>query len=451
MRRLLLIPALALVLVGTPVLALQDTAPPPVGVAEVAVAPDETVAPGWQSADTPVDATLVGVTWDGDPEAQFTIESQASDGTWTEATAIEGSGEVDPGTKDEARAATVPAHGTEPVWIGEDATAVRVTLTGDVPVSDVAVAAVDAESAPVPEGAAGAITGVVGAVSGTSRWLYGAALLLVVALLVACALGWSPWRGRGRKWIVLVGLGAFVLTACVPAAAPPPPASNGKKSSSGGGGGGSSGGGSGSGSSDPVKPSIRNRSQWGARAFDCGTPDIASSLKLAAVHHTVNSNSYSPSQVDALVRGIQAYHMDTLGYCDIAYNFLISRTGQVYEGRAGGVSKNVIGAHAGGFNTGSTGVALIGDYTGVQPPGDQWRALVALLSWRLHVAGIDPSQGATVTAGDSPCGCVKYSPGQTVTFANAIVPHRDLDYTSCPGDAFAPRMDELRSEVQAGL
>ena len=69
-------------------------------------------------------------------------------------------------------------------------------------------------------------------------------------------------------------------------------------------------------------------------------------MKLAAVHHTVNSNSYSPNQVDALVRGIQAYHMDTLGYCDIAYNFLISRTGQVYEGRAGGVSKAVSAASA---------------------------------------------------------------------------------------------------------
>jgi hypothetical protein len=47
---------------------------------------------------------------------------------------------------------------------------------------------------------------------------------------------------------------------------------------------------------------------------------------------------------------------------------------------------------------------------------------------------------------------VRYSPGQTVTFPNAIVAHRDLDYTSCPGDAFAPRMDQLRSEVQdAGL
>jgi hypothetical protein len=446
MRRLLLIPALALVLVGTPVLALQDVAPPPVSVADVPVAPGETVTPGWQSADTPVDATLVGVTWEGDADAEFTIESQASDGTWSEATAIEGGSEADAGTQDEARAAALPANGSEPVWIGEDAIAVRVTLTGDTPATDVTVAAVDAQSAAVPEGAAGALGGVLGTVSGTGRWLYGAALAALVAFLVALALGWSPWRGRGRRWLALVGLGAFVLTACVPAAPPAPPAAQPSK----GGGGGSSGGGGSGGS--PSQPSIRSRSQWGARAFDCSSIDYADSIKLAAVHHTVNNNNYSSGQVDALVRGIQTYHIDTLGYCDIAYNFLIARGGQIYEGRAGGVTKPVIGAHAGGFNSGSTGVALIGDYSGSQPPSEQWSSLVRLLRWRLHRAGVDPSKGATVTAASSPCGCVKYSPGQTVTFANAIVAHRDLDYTSCPGDAFAPRMDQLRGEVQdAGL
>ena len=180
------------------------------------------------------------------------------------------------------------------MWIGEDATAVRVTLTGDTPATDVTVAAVDAQPAAVPEGAAGALGDVLGTVSGTGRWLYGAALAALVALLVAFALGWSPWRGRGRRWLVLVGLGAFVLTACVPATAPAPPASQPSK----GGGGGSSGGGSGS---SPSQPSIRARSQWGARPFDCSSIDYADSIKLAAVHHTVNSNNYSSGQVDALV------------------------------------------------------------------------------------------------------------------------------------------------------
>jgi hypothetical protein len=290
----------------------------------------------------------------------------------------------------------------------------------------------------VPDGAAGAITDVVGEVGGGSRWLYGAALLAVVVLLCALAFGWAPWRHRGRKWLAALGLGAVVLTACVPASPPPP------QQSGGGGGGGGSGG-------TAAKPSITSRSAWGAQGFACGTPEYASQLKLAVVHHTVNSNGYSSGQAAALVRGIQAYHMGTLGYCDIAYNFLIARDGTIFEGRAGGVSKPVIGAHAGGFNTASTGVALIGDYTGTQPPGSQWNALVNLLRWRLSAAGIDPAKGATVTAASSPCGCVKYSPGQAVHFGNALVVHRDLDFTACPGDAFAPRLGELRNAVQVGL
>jgi N-acetylmuramoyl-L-alanine amidase len=406
----------------------------------VPVAPDQTVEPGWQSPETPVDAALVGVTWQGDPSAEFTIESRGADGTWTAATPVEGDGEFDPGTKDAARAATVPAHGTEPVWIGEDATAVRVTLQGDAPATDVAVAAVDAPSAPVPDGAAGALGDTFGAVHGTSRWLFGAALLGVAALLAACALGWSPWRFRGRKWLVLLGLGALVLTACVPATKPPPPAKK-SKSTSGA-----------PGVVAPArKPSITSRSSWGAQPFDCGTPDYAPALKLAVVHHTVNSNNYSPSQAAQLVRSIQAYHMHTLGYCDIAYNFLIARDGTIFEGRAGGTSKPVIGAHAGGFNTASTGIALIGDYSGSQPPGAQWNALVDLLRWRLSAAGIDPSQGATATAASSPCGCVRFPNGQSVHFPNAIVGHRELDFTECPGNAFFSRMGELRGAVQAGI
>ncbi|HUV10990.1 MAG TPA: hypothetical protein VMX12_08420, partial [Acidimicrobiia bacterium] len=74
MRRLLLLPALAFVLLGAPVLALQSTPPPVPTTEDLAVsAPSETVVEGWASAETPVDATLVGVRWNGDPAAEFTV------------------------------------------------------------------------------------------------------------------------------------------------------------------------------------------------------------------------------------------------------------------------------------------------------------------------------------------------------------------------------------------
>jgi uncharacterized protein with LGFP repeats len=171
---------------------------------------------------------------------------------------------------------------------------------------------------------------------------------------------------------------------------------------------------------------------------------------MAIVHHTVNGNSYSPSESPAMVRAIQAYHMDALGYCDIAYNFLVDRYGQIFVGRAGGPTQPVIGGHAGGFNTASTGVALIGDYSSTNATTAQMNSLIHLLRWRLSVGFVDPSKGFYYQVKTSPCNCQRWAPGTWVHFTNAIFGHRDVDYTECPG-LVENQMGSLRSQVQAGI
>jgi hypothetical protein len=102
-------------------------------------------------------------------------------------------------------------------------------------------------------------------------------------------------------------------------------------------------------------PAIVSRAAWGAEEeIVRARPLIASTLKLAIVHHTAGTNSYTPAQSAAIVRGIEVYHVQGNGWNDIGYNFLVDRYGTVYEGRGGGIEKNVIGAHAGGFNAGTT-------------------------------------------------------------------------------------------------
>ena len=93
------------------------------------------------------------------------------------------------------------------------------------------------------------------------------------------------------------------------------------------------------------------------------TPSYAPAIRFASVHHTAGTNSYSPAQAAAIMRGIEVYHVKSNGWNDIGYNFLVDRYGTVYEGRYGGIDRNVIGAYARGFNTGSIGVAVIGTFS----------------------------------------------------------------------------------------
>jgi hypothetical protein len=89
----------------------------------------------------------------------------------------------------------------------------------------------------------------------------------------------------------------------------------------------------------------------------------------------VQSNSYSPSESAALVRADYLYHVRTRGWNDVGYNFLVDRYGRVFEGRYGGVTRAVLGAHSGGFNTDTTGVALLGTFTTARPTSYMLAAL----------------------------------------------------------------------------
>jgi hypothetical protein len=195
-------------------------------------------------------------------------------------------------------------------------------------------------------------------------------------------------------------------------------------------------------------PAIVPRSGWGANEeIVRARPIVAPAVRLAVVHHTAGANSYTRAQSAAIVRGIEVYHVEGNGWNDIGYNFLVDRFGTVYEGRAGGIERNVVGAHAQGFNTGTTGVALMGNFTRAVPTKAEQDALVALLAWRLDVAHVDPSSTVVYTSG----GNLKFRSGKVVVL-RAISGHRDTGPSECPGSlAYALLPGIAKRVAQTGL
>ncbi|MCB0880265.1 MAG: peptidoglycan recognition protein, partial [Thermoleophilia bacterium] len=178
-----------------------------------------------------------------------------------------------------------------------------------------------------------------------------------------------------------------------------------------------------------VPGGIHTRAQWGARDPRVD-PAYAADLRGVVIHHTDSTNSYACSQVPALLRGIQRYHMVTQGWNDIGYNFLVDRCGGVWEGRAGGMTEPVIGAHSAGFNTSTAGIALLGTHTAARPTSRARLALRRVVAWRLDMAHVRPNAKMVLTARTSD----KYPAGSTVR-VRAVSGHRDLYPTACPGAA----------------
>jgi hypothetical protein len=193
---------------------------------------------------------------------------------------------------------------------------------------------------------------------------------------------------------------------------------------------------------DPGAPAIYGRDHWGARAPNA-TPTIAPALNTAIIHHTAGANVYSPGDVPGILRGIQAYHMDANGWDDIAYNFLVDYWGRIWEGRAGGVTATVVGAHTRGFNTGSVGVAVLGNFDEAYVSSPALEAIVQITGWKFAINDVDPRQNTYVQAG---AGSPVYAPG-TWLATPRIFTHRDVGQTSCPGGWLYYWLDAVRNAV----
>lgn len=189
------------------------------------------------------------------------------------------------------------------------------------------------------------------------------------------------------------------------------------------------------------RPGIVTREGWGAdESIRESAFRYTNTVKAAFVHHTATGNDYSCSQAPSLLRGIYRYHVKSNGWRDIGYNFAIDKCGTIYEGRAGGVARAVMGAHTLGFNTDSTGIAVLGSFSSSNPPAAVTRSLAALTAWKLGLTGADPAGKATLVSG----GGNRYPKGSSVSL-NVISGHRDGFATECPGARLYAELGSVRT------
>ena len=189
-------------------------------------------------------------------------------------------------------------------------------------------------------------------------------------------------------------------------------------------------------------PHIISRAEWGAdESMRCGEPRYDTKIAAAVVHHSAGSNDYTPQDSAGIVRSIYEYHTRMLGWCDIAYNALVDKYGQVFEGRAGGMTRPVEGSHTGGFNHNTWGVAMLGNFTDVPPTPIQLRTTARLLGWVLGQAGVDPT--GTVVLPSEGGSFTKFPFGSSPSLPT-IFTHRDVGNTECPGNSAYAVMDQIR-------
>ncbi|MGH2836820.1 MAG: N-acetylmuramoyl-L-alanine amidase [Thermoleophilaceae bacterium] len=192
-----------------------------------------------------------------------------------------------------------------------------------------------------------------------------------------------------------------------------------------------------------AQPRIHSRAEWGAS--QCPTRGVNyATVKAATVHHTVTANEYTRSQVPAAILAVCRFHRNTNGWNDIGYNFVVDRFGRLWEGRAGGIDEAVMGSHAQGYNSQTTGIANLGTFTSVPQSEAAISAMVRLVAWKLGNHGV-PTHG-TVNMTSAGGSSARYPYGYTRRFER-ILGHRDTGVTACPGEQLYYQLSELRERV----
>jgi hypothetical protein len=177
-------------------------------------------------------------------------------------------------------------------------------------------------------------------------------------------------------------------------------------------------------------------------------PEYVSPVRAVVWHHTATSNDYAEADVPKILRSIYHFQAVSRGWGDIGYNVLVDRFGRLWEGRAGGLARPVVGAHAGGFNSHTAGIAVIGDHQSVAVPAGSVEAAARYIAWRLSLGPAADPRGQTQLTGGGP---LSRFPANTTVTVPRVYPHRQTSETDCPGEQGMKALGPLRDRAYALL
>ncbi|WP_305782432.1 N-acetylmuramoyl-L-alanine amidase [Symbioplanes lichenis] len=194
----------------------------------------------------------------------------------------------------------------------------------------------------------------------------------------------------------------------------------------------------------PIPPVV-TRAQWGANEkLVKGAPEYTTDVEVLFVHHTAGTNGYSCADSPAIIRSIQAYHVKSNHWNDIGYNFLVDKCGTLFEGRRGGITRPVLGAHTLGFNAHSAAVAVLGNYSSAAVTAKVRTVIAQLAAYKIAGYGHAPGGRAALVSSGSD----RYAKGSTAIL-NRISGHRDTGMTECPGNVLYRQLGAIRSLASA--
>ncbi|EDW69689.1 peptidoglycan-recognition protein LF [Drosophila virilis] len=126
---------------------------------------------------------------------------------------------------------------------------------------------------------------------------------------------------------------------------------------------------------------ILDRSEWLGEP-PTGFTLLRTPVSNVIIHHTATEGCDTEDVCIYRMRMIQSFHMASLGFTDIGYNFLVGGDGKVYVGRGW----HAQGQHINGYGPVSLSIAFIGTFGNEAPPNHQVRAAKRLMDEgvRLH-------------------------------------------------------------------